>query len=133
MLRDNNIIFFDGVCKLCNSSVNFILKRDKHNIFKYSHLQSKYCHNQLIDYGISISMNTILFLEDGRLYEKSTAALRIVRKLGGIWPIFYVFIIIPKFIRDSIYNLIARYRYKWFGKTENCRVPSPEIKDRFIN
>lgn len=132
MQPDNNIIFFDGVCNLCNSSVNFIIKRDKRNLFKYSYLQSEFSSNKLIKHGTSISMKTIIFLEDGRLYEKSTAVLRIIRKLGGIWSIFYVFIIVPEFIRDAIYDLIARNRYKWFGKSEQCRIPYPETKNRFI-
>lgn len=132
MQPENNIIFFDGVCNLCNSSVNFIIKTDSRKIFKFSHLQSKYSCNRLTNYNPLLSKNTILYLEDGNLYERSTAVLRIFRKLSGIWPTFYLFIIVPRFIRDTIYNFIARNRYKWFGKSDNCKIPTPEIRDRFI-
>jgi predicted DCC family thiol-disulfide oxidoreductase YuxK len=129
----NPIIFFDGVCNLCNSSVNFIIDRDKNRYFRYSALQSdtaaKYLSNLEPNHT---DLGTILLLENGKVYAKSTAALRIARKLSTLWPLLYVFIIIPPFLRNIIYDFIARNRYKWFGKQETCRIPEPELKSLFL-
>jgi predicted DCC family thiol-disulfide oxidoreductase YuxK len=129
----SGIILFDGVCNFCNSSVNFIIDRDTTNYFKFGALQSDEGqvllkkHNQRTD-----SFDTLILIEDDYLYTRSTAALRIAKKLSGLWPLFYVFIIIPKFLRDPIYNLIAKNRYKMFGKKDTCRLPTPEERAKFL-
>jgi predicted DCC family thiol-disulfide oxidoreductase YuxK len=113
MLKDNKrykIILFDGVCNLCNSSVTLVIKRDKKNIFKFAALQS----------------------EIGKHYEKSTAALKIARHLSGGYPLLYGFMIVPNFIRNWVYDYIAKNRYKWYGKRESCMIPTPELKEKFL-
>lgn len=129
----SGIILFDGVCNFCNSSVNFIIDRDTTNYFKFGALQSDEGqallrkHNQSTD-----SFDTLILIEGDKLYTRSTAALRIAKKLSGLWPLFYVFIIIPKFFRDPIYNLIAKNRYKVFGKKDTCRLPTPQERAKFL-
>ncbi len=131
--QDNPIIFFDGVCNLCNSSVQFILKRDKNELFLFSSLQSDASKEILLQYKLeNLELSTIILLEDGKIYQKSTAILRILKKLPGIYSLGYAGIIIPKFIRDPIYSFIAKRRYKWFGKQVSCMVPTSDLKIRFL-
>lgn len=128
------IILFDGVCNLCNSSVQFIIKRDKKEQFLFASLQSDYAKEQLPDeLSDSKAFQSIVLKEKDEIKTKSTAALAIARYLSGWWPILYTFIIIPKFLRDWVYDLIAKNRYKWFGKKDQCMIPSPELKSRFID
>ena len=130
----NHIIFFDGVCNLCNSSVNFIIRYDKRNIFHFASLQWDVARELLSEnYPEGDDFQTILYYENGKIYEKSTAVLRIARKLGYPWKAAYGFIIVPKFIREAIYLLISRNRYKWFGRRDRCMIPSPELKNKFLN
>ena len=128
------IIFFDGVCNLCNGAINFIIDRDRKGTFKFAPLQSEFAKKRLRQSKIDpLKLDTIVLLEPrGNVSVKSTAALRIARNLSGAWPLLYGFVIIPKFIRDAVYNLIANNRYKWFGRTDQCRVPTPELLNRFI-
>ncbi len=127
------IIFFDGVCNVCNASVQFILKRDPEGAFKYCTLQSARGQKTLEENGMPTgTFDTFLLSENGKLYTKSTAALRAVKELSGFWPMLYVFIIVPAFVRDTIYGFVARNRYKWFGKKESCMIPTPEIRSRFL-
>ncbi len=128
------IIFFDGVCNLCNGAINFIIDRDRKGTFKFAPLQSEFAKKRLQQSKIDpLKLDTIVLLEPrGNVSVKSTAALRIARNLSGAWPLLYGFVIIPKFIRDAVYNLIANNRYKWFGRTDQCRVPTPELLNRFI-
>ena len=128
-----SLILFDGVCNFCNSSVNFVIDHDKKNIFKFASLQSDAGQNIFKDNDLpSNEFNTFLLLERNKLYDKSTAALKVTRNLGGLWKQLYVFIIVPPFIRNFFYNLIARNRYKWFGKKDSCRIPTPEERAKFI-
>ncbi len=132
--QPGHIIFFDGVCNLCNSSVNFVIRRDRRNIFHFASLQWPIARQVLNkNYPDGNDFQTILYYENGKVFEKSTAVLRIASKLGYPWKAGYVFIVIPKFIRDSIYMLISRNRYKWFGKRDECMIPSPELKNKFLN
>ena len=132
-MENNGIILFDGVCNLCNGSVNFIIDRDKNHYFKFSAQQSAAGNRFLNEYQLPDSiLQTIVLIEDEKYYTRSTAALRIARKLDGAWPLMYGFIIIPQFIRNAIYNVIANNRYKWFGKSETCRIPTPELKSLFL-
>lgn len=129
----NNIVLFDGVCNFCDASVNFIIDRDKKNIFKFAALQSEK-GQEILDYFKlpKDDFDSFVFIENDKVFKKSSAALRIAKKLGGVWKIFYPFIIIPEFIRDFFYNLIAKNRYKLFGKKDACRIPTPELKQKFL-
>lgn len=126
-----SIIFFDGVCNLCNGAVNFVIDRDPKGKFKLAPLQSAIAADYLKKEQLD-NLNSIALFEDGIIYQKSTAALKIAKKLRGAWPLLYTFIIIPPFIRDFVYDFIAKNRYKWFGKQETCRLPTPDIKARFL-
>lgn len=133
-MTDAPIIFFDGVCNLCNGAVNWIIDRDKNNAFKFSALQSAYGQSVLrAQLSISPDVDSIILLEQNTVYIKSTAALRIAKRLGGIYALLYAFIVVPKFIRDAIYDVIAKNRYKWFGTLDQCRIPTPELKAKFID
>lgn len=127
------IIIYDGVCHLCNSSVNFILKRDTKKIFRFSPQQSEFAKNILNEnHDAASAGDTIILFMDGKILHRSDAALKILMLLGGKWKVFSVFYLLPKFLRNALYNLIARNRYKWFGREDNCIIPSPEIQERFI-
>ncbi len=129
----NNIVFFDGVCSLCNGVVDFLIKKDVKGTLYYASLQT----NQSIQFLEQLEYNakeldTIVFYKDGKLYKKSTAVLYIIKQQGIPWSLFFIFIIVPPFIRDLIYKIIAQNRYQWFGKKETCRLPTPEEKSRFL-
>lgn len=127
------VIFFDGVCNLCNAAVQFILKRDKAAVFKLAPLQSDAAIQLLADQPVdAAASNSILLLEDGRIYRRSTAALRIAKRLSGAWRLLYVLIIVPAFFRDFIYDLVARNRYRIWGKQDSCMIPAPELQERFL-
>ncbi|MGM9479371.1 thiol-disulfide oxidoreductase DCC family protein [Pedobacter sp. GSP4] len=129
----NTVIFFDGVCNLCNSSVQFVIKHDKNKRFSFAALQSQYAQQSLKPFRVSPGeLNSIMLMENGKLYLRSSAALRIARHLNGFWPLLYGFIVVPKFIRDWVYGIIAKNRYKWWGKKESCWVPTPELKSKFL-
>ncbi len=128
------IILFDGVCNLCSGSVQFILKRDPQAKFKFASLQSSFGQTQLEKNGLDKNnLHSIILLKDGKILQRSDAALEIAKQLNGLWPAFYVFKILPRFLRDGIYNWIATNRYTWFGKKDACWLPSPELKSRFID
>lgn len=127
------VIVFDGVCNFCNAFVNFVLERDSGGLFKFGTLQSQPAQNILTQLCLSTrDYETFLLLENGSVFTKSTAALKILRCLPGVWPWLYAFIIIPRPLRDLVYSVIARHRYQWMGKSETCRVPSPKERARFI-
>lgn len=128
------IVLFDGICNLCNSTVQFIIKRDKNNVFKFSSLQSEFGQNFLKERNLSSTdFNSIILYEPGvAYYTKSTAILKIVQKLGFPYKILSVFLLIPSLIRDSIYSLLSKNRYHLFGKKDSCMVPTPENKKKFI-
>jgi predicted DCC family thiol-disulfide oxidoreductase YuxK len=127
------IILFDGVCNLCNGAVQFIIERDKKQHFRFASLQSKTGQEYQQKAGLAIDkIDTILLVENGKIYQKSTAALRIARHLDGLWSILYIFIIVPPFIRNAVYDFIAKNRYKWFGKQDSCWMPTPDLKKLFL-
>lgn len=134
-LPDKPIILFDGVCNLCNSSVNYIIKNDKSSTFLFAPLQSKTGEFIIKKFDIDTSKtdSVILYSQKQGVYLKSTAALRIAWALGFPNAIFGVLFIIPPFIRNWIYDYIARNRYKWYGKKQSCMVPSRELKARFLD
>ena len=134
MMPAQPVILFDGVCNFCNGMVNFVIKRDKSASLKFSTLQSKIGQNLLTAKNFQDpDLRSFVFIEKGELYTRSTAALKVCRYMNGLWPLMYGFIIVPKFIRDGIYNWIAKNRYRWFGKKEVCMVPTPELQSRFLN
>lgn len=134
MSNPEHIVLFDGVCNLCNESVSFIIKHDSKKLFKFASLQSEYAKNILTQYDKNFSgMHSIIYIEKGKIYDESNAALRISRHLDSFWRFAYLFIIVPKFLRDGVYKIIAKNRYKWFGKKESCMMPSKELKSRFLD
>lgn len=129
--KEQHIVFFDGVCNLCNSSLQFIIRNDRKALFKFASLQSDKACELLKPFG-ELNEDSVLYLKNGILYKRSSAALRIARQLDGLWPLLYIFIIIPPFIRNAIYKWIAKNRYQWFGKMEECMVPEEGLKERFL-
>ncbi|GAB3330539.1 thiol-disulfide oxidoreductase DCC family protein [Marivirga atlantica] len=125
------IIFFDGVCNLCNGAVNFIIDCDPDAKFKFAALQSEVAKKKLPQERVQ-HVDSIVLLKQGKTFIKSEAALLIAKELKFPWSMFQVFLIIPKFFRDPLYNFIAKRRYKWFGKKDTCRIPTPELQDRFV-
>ena len=129
-----NLILFDGVCNFCNFWVNFIIDRDSKAFFKFTALQSDTARQILKSNNIdAIKIDSIVLVINGKIFFKSSAAFQIARKLDGFWKLLYIFIIIPPFMRDRIYDFIASNRYKWFGKRETCRIPTDNEKHRFIH
>ncbi|MBI5401922.1 MAG: DUF393 domain-containing protein [Ignavibacteriae bacterium] len=126
------IVLFDGVCNFCNSSVNFIIKRDRKDYFKFSPLQSEFAKEYFNKNNIENNFNSIVLIENGKLYKKSSAALKIAKQLSGFWELAYIFIVIPPFIRNFLYDIIAKYRYKWFGRKDTCMIPDEKIRNKFI-
>lgn len=135
MDKDNRhkTILFDGVCNLCNGAVTFVIKHDKKNVFQFAALQSAVGIAMAAKHGVDTSKtDSILLIDQDKIYAKSTAALKIARHLSGGYPLLYGFMIVPNFIRNWVYNTIAKNRYKWFGRTDSCMVPAPELKDKFL-
>ena len=131
---DQPIVLFDGVCNLCNGAVQFIIRHDKKEKFLFASLQSEIGKRILSSNNLSRDdLKTFLLIEDDKVYTKSTAALRVIKQLNGVISILYTFNVIPKFIRDSIYDLVARNRYNWFGKKDECMIPTPQLKARFLS
>lgn len=127
------IILFDGVCNFCNKSVNFIIERDRAGYFKFAPLQSEIGQKLLAEHGIDSGVtDSVVLIENGNAYVRTTAALRVARKLSGAWKLFYGFIVVPSAVRDIFYKLFAKYRYVMFGKQEACMMPTPEIRERFL-
>lgn len=126
------IVLFDGVCNFCDSSVNFIIARDREAYFKFAPLQSAAGQELRAKYDLDESIDSIILIEGDAAYTQSTAALRIVRRLSGLWRLLYGFIIVPKPIRDFFYRLFARNRYRLFGKKDVCMVPTPDVRARFL-
>jgi predicted DCC family thiol-disulfide oxidoreductase YuxK len=130
----NKIVLFDGVCNLCNNSVQFIIKKDTKKQFRFASLQGKFGQGFLKTHNLPAdSFNSFILLEGENVYTRSTGALRMLKHLGGGWSLLYGFIIVPKFIRDAVYNWVAVNRYNWFGKKESCMIPTPEFRERFLD
>ena len=127
------IILFDGVCNLCNSSVNFIIENDSKNVFKFTSLQSEKGEQLLKKYDLfNKDIDSVILIENEKAFVKSDAALKIARTLGGKYKMIYGLIILPAFIRNFFYDIIAKNRYKWFGKKDSCRIPTPELQSKFL-
>lgn len=126
------IILFDGECNFCDQSVQFILQRDPSEYFRFASLESEAGQQLLKEYGAPTDLDSFVLIEGDRYYTASTAALRVCRKLTGFWSFLYVFRFIPSPLRDRVYRFIADNRYKWFGKKEQCFLPTPKERDRFL-
>jgi len=131
--ENKSIILFDGVCNLCNASVNFVIKHDKKAQFLFASFQSDAAKEILLHFNLkNLDVNTVILVESQKVYDKSTAVLKIAKQLDGGNKAFYAFFIIPKIFRDWIYDIIAKNRYRWFGKRESCLLTSLELKNRFL-
>jgi predicted DCC family thiol-disulfide oxidoreductase YuxK len=131
----NHVVFFDGVCNLCSESVKFIIKNDRNNVFKFSSLQSEFAQKTLSNKNIKEISNsrTIILLSNNNTYAKSGAVLRIARLLRFPLNLLYIFIIVPPFIRNAVYDYISNNRYRWFGKKQECWIPNETLKSKFIH
>ena len=139
------VVLFDGVCNFCDASVNFVIEHDSKGYFKFAPLQSEAGQKLAAEYGLEsetaktenatddlIPIDSVILIDDGKAYTHSTAALRIARRLDGIWSWAYAFVIVPGAIRDLFYRLFAKYRYRVFGRKDQCMLPSPEVRARFL-
>ena len=141
------MVLFDGVCNFCDSSVNFIIDHDPQGYFKFAPLQSDEGQKLASKFGFAsavgpgehagngdlIPIDSVILVENEQVFTRSTAALRIVRKLTQPWRLLFAFIVVPAFIRDYFYDLFARYRYKFFGRKDQCMIPTPEVRSRFLS
>ena len=133
MSEQNEIILFDGVCNFCQGSVKFIIKYDKTKKLKFASLQSEIGQELRATYQIPEDTDSIVFIKNYKAYLRSSAALRIATYFSFTLNWLYIFIIIPPFIRNFLYDIIAKNRYKWFGKQDACMLPTPEIRSRFLD
>lgn len=133
--ENHAVVLFDGVCNFCNNSINFIIRHDKRDYFRYAPLQSPLGQKMLGEHGLDKKeITSVILFENGKLYTKTSAALRIAKKLNAGWPLFfYLFIWIPPFIRNVVYDIIARNRYRWWGKKDSCMIPSPDVRKKFLD
>ena len=128
-----SIILFDGVCNLCNGTVQFILRHDKATRFKFAALQSEFGQKILRENGLPTEdLNSFVLLENGRVFTRSTAALRVARRLGRVYSLAYFLMIVPQPLRDLVYKAVANNRYRLFGRRESCAMPTPDTKERFL-
>lgn len=127
------VLLFDGECNLCNGAVDFVIRRDRDRYFRYASLQSETGKRLRKPFDPeTAATDSVMLLENGKLYVRSTAALRIARHLGAAWPLTAVFYLIPWALRDRLYDVVAANRYRWFGKRDTCRLPGPEERDLFL-
>ena len=131
---NKRIVFFDGYCNLCNESVDFLIRRDKNRIFKYASLQGKEAEKLIPELKNDVDSFVYYRINSKtEIFTKSTAALEVMRDLGGWRKIFLFFLIFPKTIRDKVYDFVAKRRYKWYGKRDTCRLPTPEERSLFLD
>jgi predicted DCC family thiol-disulfide oxidoreductase YuxK len=128
-----NILLFDGVCNLCNGAVQFIIKRDRKNLLQFASLQSDAGQKLLGKFGLpAAEFHSLILIQGDHYFMKSAAVLKIARQLGSVWKVFYAFIIVPRPVRDFFYDMVARSRYRVFGKRDECMVPTPDLVDKFL-
>lgn len=132
-MPENKIILFDGVCNLCNNAVQYIIKRDRKQIFKFASIQSDFGKKLLKHQPDLLNLQTVILVEGDKIYIKSSAFIRIMKTLGGIYKLFQILRVVPAFISNFFYMLISKYRYKIFGKRESCMIPDENTKNRFIS
>lgn len=128
------ILFFDGMCNLCNGAVQFIVKHDRQQRFLFASLQSPPGKQAILKTGLHFSdtSGSLILFYKGRYYTRSAAALHTARLLGGVWQLLYAGIILPRALRDAVYKFVASRRYRWFGRRSECMIPSPALKARFV-
>jgi predicted DCC family thiol-disulfide oxidoreductase YuxK len=132
--RQHPIVLFDGECGFCNAAVNFVIDRDRQALFRFAARQSPEGQRILDDYGIpSEGLDSMILVEGGRVFVRSAAGLRIARRLGGAWPLLYVFVLVPGPLRDAVYDVIARNRKRLMASPAACSVPTPERRARFLS
>ncbi|MDR7420515.1 MAG: DCC1-like thiol-disulfide oxidoreductase family protein [Armatimonadota bacterium] len=128
------LILYDGVCRLCTGTVRFVIKRDRRKRFRFASMQSALGQQLLRRFGLPPDeLTTFVLVEADGHFTRSTAALRVARHLDGLWPALYALIVIPRPLRDRVYDWVARHRYQWFGRLETCLVPTPDVRDRFVD
>jgi len=128
------LILYDGVCRLCTGTVLFVIKRDARKCFRFASLQSPLGRQLLVRLGLSPDeLKTFVLVDEDGHFTKSTAALRVARRLGGLWPAVGLLALVPRPIRDAVYDWVARNRYRWFGRREQCLIPDPDVQDRFVD
>ena len=133
MTGSNPVVLFDGVCNYCNSMVNFLIRQDKKQILRFAALQSESGQKLLKQYNLpQDKFESVILIDKGKVFTSSTAGLKMYAKLPWYWQWMQVFWIVPKSIRDAVYNYIAQNRYKWFGKKDQCMIPAPGVRSRFI-
>lgn len=134
MLPPKPVILFDGVCNYCNRMVNFLIRQDKQRRFLFAPLQSNAGQELLRQFGLNTTqLDSFIFIFNGKAYLRSTAGLKLYNQLPWYWKWTQLFWVVPRVIRDAVYNFIARNRYKWFGKRDQCMVPGAEVRERFLN
>ena len=134
MQNDGPVILFDGVCNFCAWSVRFVIARDPRGLFRFASLQSETGRLLLREHGLDEkAMDSFVLVEGSSAWRESEAALRVCKYLRVPWRFLAVFLVLPRFLRDPVYRLIARNRYRWFGKSDTCLVPSPELRSRFLD
>jgi predicted DCC family thiol-disulfide oxidoreductase YuxK len=132
-MNPHPIILFDGICNLCNVAIQYVIKHDSEAVFQFASLQSEAGQNLLKEYNLPHNnFNSFVLIEEDKVYTKSTAALKVAKQLNGGIKLLYGFIIVPAFIRNGVYNIIASNRYKWFGKKNECMIPTPSLQSRFL-
>jgi predicted DCC family thiol-disulfide oxidoreductase YuxK len=127
------LVLFDGVCNLCNGVVQFIIRRDPRGVFQFAPLTSVAAQRALQAVPTDGLLDSIVLVDTGRIYTRSDAALRIARELGFPWMLAYAFVVVPRGLRDWVYDAIAARRYRWFGRRNECMIPTPSIRDRFLD
>lgn len=128
------MILFDGLCRLCDGAVQFVLDRDRRGLFRFSPLGSSYAQQALGRLAAGGPRADSIVLVDGeRVFFRSGAALRIARELAWPWPLLWALLVVPRPLRDAGYDFVARHRYRWFGRLDRCRVPTPELRARFLD
>lgn len=134
MKEEHPVILFDGICNLCSSSVQYVITHDPKRVFRFASLQSGFAQQILASQNLSPdTYNSFILFKNNTIYTRSTAALLVAKELTGLVKFLYAFIILPRFIRDAVYNIIAKNRYKWFGKKNECWLPTPELKNLFLD
>ena len=129
----DNLVLFDGVCNLCSALVQFVIRHDRAAKFRFAAIQSEIGNEIFQSHGLDpAELHTFAFVADGKMFMRSDAAIEVASRFGGAWRILRVFRFVPRVVRDSIYTIVARNRYRWFGRKEVCMVPTPEIKERFL-
>jgi predicted DCC family thiol-disulfide oxidoreductase YuxK len=129
----DSLVLFDGVCNLCSALVQFVIRHDPAAKFRFAAIQSEIGREIFQSHGLDpADLQTFVFISDGKMYVRSDAAIEVVSRFGGAWRFFTVFRLVPRVARDWIYSVIARNRYRWFGRKDVCMIPTPEIKERFL-